>query len=188
MNRKQLDQLLASVSLIVGAVLLMASGGLFYANSFVHTQVNDQLASEKIVFPAADSKSLAALPAADKAEVSKYAGQTVLTGVQAKVFADNYIAVHVKTIGGGKTYSELSSQAQLAPNDTKLAGQVATVFKGETLRGLLLNAYAFDTMATVALYAAYGTLAAGILLLILAAVGFVHAGNIKSTKAKSSKR
>ena len=46
------------------------------------------------------------------------------------------------------------------PTDTKMAGQVATLFKGETLRGLLLNAYGWWTIGTYALYAAIGLAAA----------------------------
>ena len=44
-------------------------------------------------------------------------------------------------MAGGKTYSQLSAESIAQPNNTKLAGQVATVFKGETLRSMLLNAY-----------------------------------------------
>lgn len=186
MNRSTLDKLISTTGLVVAVVLLAASGGLFFAHSFIHTQVHDQLAAEKITFPAANSKSLNALPATDKALVSEYAGQQLLTGKQAKVFADNYIAVHLKEIGGGKTYAELSSASLANPSDTKLAAQVQTVFRGETLRGLLLNAYAFDTMAMVANIAAWVALAAAIVLLVLAKLGFSHAKRV-ATPAKKRK-
>ena len=55
-----------------------------------------------------------------------------------------------------------------------LAGEVATVFKGETLRGLLLNAYAFGTMGMLAGIAAIVAFAGGIVLLVLSALGFAH--------------
>jgi hypothetical protein len=42
---------------------------------------------------------------------------------------------------GGKTYSQLSAESMAQPNNAKLAGLVNTVFKGETLRSMLLNAY-----------------------------------------------
>lgn len=184
MNRSTLDKLVSSTGLIIAVVLLIASGGLFYAYNFVHTQVHDQLAQQKITFPEKNSESLNALPEADKKEVAKYAGQDLLTGAQAKVFADNYIAVHLKNIGQGKTYSETSSAALANPTDPKLAAQTQTLFRGETLRGLLLNAYAFDTMAIVAKYAAVLSLAGGVLLAILAALGFAHAG----AKSQSKKR
>jgi len=184
MKRKTLDKLISSTGLIIAVVLFIAAGGLLFAYTFIHTQVHDQLASEKIMFPADDSAALNALTGTDKDAVSKYAGQQVLTGAQAKVFADNYIAVHLKKIGGGKTYSELSSASLANPSDAKLAGQVQTVFRGETLRGLLLNAYAFDTMATVAYIAAIGALAASAVLFILVILGFNHARYAKKTSKK----
>lgn len=184
MNRRVLDKLISSTGLLVALVLLGASGGLAYAYSFVHTQVHDQLASEKITFPAADSESLAALPSADRTEVNKYAGQQLLNGAQAEVFANHYIAVHLEKIGGGKTYSELSAASLADPSNTKLAGQVQTVFRGETLRGLLLNAYAFDTMAVVAKVAALVSLIAGVVLLALSGLGFMHAISVSDTKKK----
>lgn len=186
MNRSTLDKIISSTGLVLGVVLLLAFAGLSYAHNFVHAQVHDQLAAEKISFPEAGSAALAALPASDRTAVAKYAGQQLLTGKQAEVFADHYIAAHLKHIGGGKTYAELSAASLADPTNTALAGQVQTVFRGETLRGLLLNAYAFDTMALVAQVAAYVALCAGGLLLILAGLGFVHAGRVTAVKTKRS--
>ena len=73
--------------------------------------------------------------------VSQYAGQQLLTGQQAESYADNFIAVHVAEMGGGKTYSQLSAESLAQPNNVKLAATVSTVFKGEALRSMLLNAY-----------------------------------------------
>jgi len=185
MNRSTVDRLISTTGVVIAVVLLAASGVLFYAHNFIHTQVHNQLATEKIMFPATGSGSLNALPSADKAAMSKYAGQQLTTGAQAETFADHYIAVHLNEIGSGKTYSELSTASRANPTDKKLAGEVSTVFQGETLRGLLLNAYAFDTMAVVAGYAAFGALAAGTLLLVLAALGFRHAGVVKKAKRRS---
>jgi hypothetical protein len=75
----------------------------------------------------------------------QYGGQQLTTGAQAEVYADHFIANHLKAIGGGKTYAQLSAEAIAQPKNAALAAQVATVFKGETLRGLLLNAYAWCT-------------------------------------------
>jgi hypothetical protein len=44
-------------------------------------------------------------------------------------------------MGAGKTYSQLSAEAIAQPKNTTLADTVSTVFKGETLRSMLLNAY-----------------------------------------------
>lgn len=175
MKRSALDKLISTTGLLLALVLMAASGALFWTYGFIHGQVHDQMAAEKIYFPDAGSAGLTALPEPDRDKVARYAGQQLLTGAQAEVFADNYIAVHLKKIGGGKTYSELSAAAQTDPTNQKLAGQVQTMFRGETLRGMLLNAYAFDTMAVVARYAAWGALGAGLLLTLLALLGFRHA-------------
>lgn len=188
MNRSTLDKLVSSVGLVIAVVLLIAAGGLFYTYTFIHSQVRDQLAQQKITFPAPNSDPLNALPDSDKQMVAKYAGQQLLTGAQAKVFADNYIAVHLEKVSGGKTYAEASTLSLANPSDTKLAAQVQTLFRGETLRGLLLNAYAFDTMAIVAQYAALFSLLASILLLILVALGFRHAESAKPIRKTQVKK
>ncbi|HSX35824.1 MAG TPA: hypothetical protein VLH84_02710 [Patescibacteria group bacterium] len=182
MNRSTLDKLISSTGLIIGVVLLAASLVLCYAHRFVHTQVRNQLAAQKIEFPAPNSASITSLPLADSLAMSKYAGQQLTTGAQAEVFADHFIAVHLDKVGGGKTYAELSAASIANPTDTKLVGQVQTVFRGETLRGLLLNAYAFDTMAMVANMAALGAAAAGALLVVLAGLGFYHSSRVKNKK------
>jgi hypothetical protein len=82
--------------------------------------------------------------------------------------------VHLKEMSGGRSYAELSTASRAAPNDTELAGLVQTVFKGETLRGLLLNAYAFDTMGQIALYGAIVSFVAAGLMLVLSLLGFAH--------------
>jgi hypothetical protein len=174
MNRSTIDKVLATIGLLMTAVLIITSVALFFTQNFIHAQVSQQLEPQKIVFPAADSDAINALSPIDKAAVSKYAGQQVLTGAQAGVFANNYIAAHIKTISGNMAYSELSAKARSDPTNTVLAAKVDTVFKGETLRGMLLNAYAFDTMATIALYAAYGTAVAGLIMLVLSLLGYSH--------------
>lgn len=184
MNRSTLDKLISSTGLVLAVLLLAAAGGMYYAYTFVHGQVTSQLSDQKIMFPAAGSASITSLPAEDQPAIAKYAGQQLTTGAQAEAYADHYIAVHIAKIAGGKTYAELSSAAQAAPTDTKLAGQVQTVFRGETLRGMLLNAYAFDTMAIVALYASYVAVAGAILLFILSGLGFYHSTYVKSSKKR----
>jgi hypothetical protein len=173
MRRKSFDTLVSAAGLVMAAVLLTASGLLFWAHSFINDQVRTQLVAEKIFFPKAGSDALS--DPAVKPYLSKYAGQQLTTGDQAKAYADHFIAVHLKEMTGGQTYSELSAKSQANPSDTKLAGQVQTVFRGETLRGLLLNAYAFATMGSVAFIAAWVALGTGAALLVLVALGFGHA-------------
>ena len=179
MKRSTIDTLISTTGILLSLLLVIGAVGLFIASGFIHSQVVKQLQPENISFPAKSSIAYTSLPASDQAAMSAYAGQDVLTGAQAEVFADNYIAVHLTKIGGGKTYSELTAESLTDPTNTKLSQTVNTVFKGETLRGLLLNAYAFDTMATVALVAGYGALGAGILLIILSLLGFYHASYVQ---------
>ena len=185
MNRSLLDRLVSAVGAVLGVVLLAGAGLLFYAHGYVHGQVSDQLTQQQIVFPAAGSKGLTSLPPADQAAIAPYAGQTMETGAQAEAFADHYIKVHLAEVAGGQTYSQVSAKALANPSDQQLAGQVQTLFRGETLRGLLLNAYAFDTMASVALVAAWICLVAGVVLLVLAVLGVLHARRALATALPS---
>jgi hypothetical protein len=97
-----------------------------------------------------------------------------VTGQQAEVYANDFIAVHLQEIGGGKTYSQLSAAAQADPTNTVLAGQVATVFKGTTLRGLLLEAYAFSTFGQIALVASIISFVLAGIMLVLTMLGLLH--------------
>ena len=175
MTRSIIDRLVSVTGAIMGVALLAAAALLFYAHGYIHDQVADQLTQQQIAFPAAGSEAITSLPAADRAEIAQYAGQKMTTGAQAKAFADHFIKVHLSEVAGGQTYAQVSAQAQANPTDEKLAGQVQTLFRGETLRGLLLNAYAFDTMAGIAWVAAWISAAAGVLLLLLAGLGLSHA-------------
>lgn len=173
MRRRAFDLLVSTGGLLLAAILIVAGALLLWANSFIDSNVHNQLAQQKIFFPAAGTPALTSNPEI-KQYVTPYAGQQVLTGQQAEVFADHYIAVHLREIGGGKTYSQLSSQAQAQPNNAALKATVQTLFQGETLRGLLLNAYAFGKMATIAFWAAIASFIAAGLLLLLAILGFLH--------------
>jgi hypothetical protein len=169
--RRMIDSVLTAGGLLMVVVLIVAGGLLVWAHNFVANEIHDQLAAEQIFFPAANSPAVAG---PEFAAMRQYGGQQLTTGAQAEVYADHFIAVHLQESGGGKTYAELSTAAQADPTNTKLAGQVATAFKGETLRGLLLNAYAFGTMATIALIAAIAAFVAAGVMLVLSALGIVH--------------
>jgi hypothetical protein len=171
MRRRTFDGLMATAGLVLAAVLLVAGGLLTWAHTFVHDQVREQLVAQKIFFPPAGE---AIADPAIKPYLTQYAGQQLTTGPQAKAYADHFIAVHLKEMSGGRSYAELSTASRAAPNDTELAGLVQTVFKGETLRGLLLNAYAFDTMGQIALYGAIVSFIAAGLMLVLSLLGFAH--------------
>jgi len=128
------------------AVLLAVAGGLLlWGSTYVHNTVQSQLAAQQIYFPPkaafAHAKAGTEITPNMIPSVSQYAGQQLLTGQQAEAYADHFIAQHITDMAGGKTYSQLSAEAMAQPSNTQLANLVATVFKGETLRSMLLNAY-----------------------------------------------
>jgi hypothetical protein len=189
MRRKTFDAILTAGGLVLAVVLLVAGGLLTWANNFVTDQVHSQLAAEQIFFPPVGP---ALEDPAIKPYLTKYAGQQLVTGDQAKAYADHFIAVHVKAASGGRTYAQLGGdqnavKAQIADAkkagqpttalDEKLAGLTSTretVFKGETLRGLLLNAYAFGTMGKIAGIAALASFVGAGIMILLTLLGMWH--------------
>jgi hypothetical protein len=180
MRRRTFDALAGVGGLILAAVLLVAGGLLLWGHNFVDNQVTTQLTAQKIVFPATSNPEFKALPPADAAAMGQYAGQAMTTGAQAKVYADNFIAFHLSKMGG--TYSQLSAASLAQPNNAKLAALVNVVFKGTTLRGLLLNAYAFWQVGVIAMWGAIVSFIGGGLLLILSILGFVHSRRVSPTE------
>jgi hypothetical protein len=178
MNRTTLDRLVASGGLVIAALLVASGALLTWAHSYVHDQVRSQLVAQKVYFPPKGSDALK--PAQIGPYLNKYAGQQLTTGAQAKAYADHFIAVHLNEIGGGQTYAQLSTKAQANPTDQKLAAEVDTMFRGETLRGLLLNGYAFDTVGNIAGIAALVSFIGAGLMGALGALGFVHARRINT--------
>jgi hypothetical protein len=174
MRRRTFDAVATIAGLALAVVLAVGGGLLLWGHSVISTDVHNQLAAQKIVFPTASSPEIKALPASDATAMKAYAGQTMTTGAQAETYADHFIAVHLVEIGGGKTYSQLSAEAMLHPTNVALANQVATVFKGTTLRGMLLNAYGWWQMGQILLISAIVAFAAAALFLILSLFGFWH--------------
>jgi hypothetical protein len=154
----------------VAAVLLAAGGLLLWGSAYVHNTVQGQLSAQQIYFPPkaafAHPKAGTEITPSMIPSVSQYAGQQLVTGQQAQAYADGFIAVHITTMTGGKTYSQLSSAALANPKDTKLAAQVATVFKGETLRSMLLNAFGWWKVSQITYIASIVSFALGGLVLL----------------------
>jgi hypothetical protein len=178
--RSAFDKLISWAGLALAIVLLAAAGLLAWANTFIGDQVHSQLSMQGITMPAGDA--LTGLPKADANILRQYSGSKLDTGPEAKAFADHYILVHMNEASQGRTYEEVSGQfismtdAQKASPDGQALGQLRqTLFMGDTLRGLLLYGYAFATMGTIAGIAAVGSLAGGIALLLLVALGLWHA-------------
>jgi hypothetical protein len=201
MKRRTLDILFSIGGLAIAALLLVAGIVLSANASFANTYVHDQLAQQNITFKTADT-----LTDEEKQQAClvTYAGQKMTTGKQAECYANNFIGVHLKGIANGQTYADLGTpqtalRNQLAAaqkavpvdqatvdNLTKqladVTAQRETVFKGETLRGLLLTSYGFSEFGTKAAQAAtVAYLGAGVMLL-LALAGLVHAYTTPKTR------
>jgi hypothetical protein len=149
----------AAIGMIVAGILALIGG------AYDQKVVRDQLVPQKIFFTA----DAASLPA----NLKQYAGEQVTTAKEAKVFADDYIGLHLKGIAKGQTYSEVSGAFMKDPTNAKLAQQRQTLFMGETLRGMLLNAWGWGTIGTIATIAGFTLIGLGGLLLsvpLLAAV------------------
>jgi hypothetical protein len=157
-----------TVFLVVAGVLLFA--GYKFADNNVHTQ----LAAQKIYFPPHGSEAITSLPPIDRPFVAQNAGQQLVNGAQAEAYADHFIAVHLREVAGGKTYAKVSSAALTEPNNQELQSQKAVLFQGETLRGLLLNAFAFWKLGQIAMLAMWVAFVLAGVMAILTILGFWH--------------
>jgi len=181
MKRSALDRLVSWVGLVLAAVLLVAGVLLTVASSFINSQVATQLAAQKITMPVAAAYQN--LAPEHQAALAPYAGQEMTTGAQAEAFADHYIQAHIDAMSGGKTYEEVSGEFIKLSKDAnadqaklkELGDLRQTMFMGATLRGMLLNAYAFGTMALIAGIAAIAAYVAAAVFLLLSVLGFRHA-------------
>jgi hypothetical protein len=184
--RSSFDKLISWTGIVVAVVLLFAGGLLVWASSFATSNVHDQLKAQQITMPAA-----AALTTPDmKANLSQYAGQDLTTGAQAKAYADYYIQEHMNASSGGKTYSQVSGEflaankADPTAQATKDLGDLRqSLFMGTTLRGMLLNAYAFATLGTIAMWAAIASFIGAAVMLTLGVVGLRHAHKVEGIDA-----
>jgi len=174
MRRRTFDALMVFAGLALAAVLLVAGVLLTWGHNFVDNEVHTQLAAQKIYFPAVSNPEFKALPKADAAAMRPFAGQLMVNGAQAQAYANHFIAFHLIGIGGGQTYSQLSGKALTQPNNAKLAAQVQLMFRGTTLRSMLLEAYGFWQMGQIAWIAAIVSYIAAGVLFLLSAVGLAH--------------
>lgn len=147
-----------TLQVVIVLVLGFLTGFLFWGTSFANGMVRDQLASQHIAFPSARVLSAPEYPA----EIHLYAGQQVVNGDQARVYANDFIAVHLKAMKPYNTYAAASAAAVADPKNAQLQGLVNTLFKGTMLRATLLNAYGWWQVGEYALYAAIGLLVATI--------------------------
>jgi hypothetical protein len=182
MKRRTFDKLVSFVGLGLAVLLFIFAGLLNFGAAFANDNVQTQLKNQNIAFP-----DEAGLPANTKDQLLKWAGQQVVTGEMARDYSDLYILEHMNAsatavMGKPATYSEVSGvyMGLVRGGSTdeakiKQYGDLRqTLFMGNTLRGMLLQAYAFGTLGVIAGYAALASLMGGIALLVLAIAGLAH--------------
>ena len=183
MNRKSFDKIASVLGLLLAGFLMIIGGILQWGGNFAADQVAMQLKAQAITIPAVTENPK------EGADVTKFfkenGGQVLETGKQAQMYADHYIGFHMSAM---PTYAVASGASRAAtaasatdPTNVDLqmkakqaAGLVETVFRGVTLRGTLLTAYAFGMLGEIAVIASYVTFAGGLLFLLLALLGFAH--------------
>ena len=179
MSRKVFDIIASSAGVVVVVVLVIAGGLLTWGHSFVNSNVHSQLAQQQVYFPPKAAfdhpKAGTEITPSMIPSVSKYAGQQLLTGQQAKTYADSFIAVHLSEMPYGGVYSKASAAALADPTNVKTQAVVQTIFRGTTLRGLLLEAYAFSEIGTIMLWGAIASFLAAACMSVLVGLGFWHA-------------
>jgi hypothetical protein len=188
MRRNKFDKILGIAGVCLAVVLVAMGGLLLWGSTYIHNQVTTQLAAQKVYFPPAAAfahpKAGTEITPSMIPSVSQYAGQQLLTGQQAEAYANNFIAVHLREIGAGQTYAQLSAESMAHPTNTALAGQVQTVFRGDTLRSMLLNAFSWWKVSQIAYIASLITFGLGTLALATGLYGFVRSGFAREAEVK----
>ena len=189
LKRRTIDTVLISIGVVAAVVFAVAGALLSWGHNFASDYVGDELASQNITFPSAE-----ALTEEGRTDLVKFADQKLDTGKEAEGYA-SFINGHLQGVADGATYADLGAVESAAKADVKAAveagasqakvdelqakadgitGQRNTLFKGETLRGLLLSAYAWSTVGMIAGIAAIGAFIAAGLMAILSVLGMVH--------------
>ena len=189
LKRRTIDAVLIGVGAVLTVALVVAGALLLWGANFSAGYVDDELSSQNITFPSAE-----ALEEEGRDDLVEFGGENLNTGDEAEAYA-SYIDGHLEGIADGMTYAELggpereaqaavetalesgASEAEVAELEGEAAavsGQRNSLFKGETLRGLLLSAYAWSTVGMIAGYAAIASFIAAAMMLVLVLLGLVH--------------
>ena len=189
MQRKFFDIIVSGIGAVVVVALLVAGGLLTWGASFANSNVHNQLEQQQVYFPPkvafADPKAGTEITPSMIPTVSQYAGQQVLTGQQAEVYANDFISQHLAEMPYHGVYANVSAAARAAtpgsPQAAKLTALESTVFQGTTLRGLLLEAYGFSVMGTIAFWGAVASFGLAAVMLVLVVLGLLHARRTPET-------
>jgi hypothetical protein len=183
MRRKVFDLLASATGMLIVVVLVAAGGLLTWAWTYTNSTVHNQLAVQQIYFPPkaafAHPKAGTEITPSMIPSVSQYAGQQLLTGQQAEVYANDFIAVHLSEMPYHGVYAKISAAARAAKPGSAQAKQLTaleqTSFQGTTLRGLLLEAYGFATFGVIAFWASIASFALAFIMAVMVGLGFWHA-------------
>jgi hypothetical protein len=196
LKRRTIDSVLIGFGLVAVVVFAVAGGLLTWGHNFSADYVGDELSSQNITFPSAE-----ALTEEGRTDLLEFADQRLDTGKEAEAYA-SYIDGHLTESGGGLSYAELGTPERAAKAAVTAAvdagqpqaeidalqatadgftNQRNTMFKGETLRGLLLSAYAWSTVGMIAGIAAIGAFIAAAVMALLVALGMVHHHKVPKT-------
>jgi len=188
-KRRTIDSVLIGFGVVATAAFAVAGALLTWGHNFADDYVTRELSSQHITFPSADD-----LTKEGRTDLVKFADHKLDTGKEAEGYA-SFINGHLQGVADGATYADLGAVESAAKADVKAAvaagepqakidelqatadgitGQRNTLFKGETLRGLLLSAYAWSTVGMIAGIAAIGAFIAAGLMAILSVLGVVH--------------
>ena len=197
LKRRTIDSVLIGVGAVVTAAFLVAGALLTWGANFSADYVDDELTSQNISFPPA-----AVLEEQGRTDLVRYADEAVNTGPEAEAYA-SFINGHLQGIADGATYADLGTperEAKAAVDAAKadgaseatiaklqgeadvISGQRDTLFKGETLRGLLLTAFAWATVGQITGYAAIAAFVAGGVMLVLVLLGMRHRHEVAQTR------
>ena len=187
LHRRTIDKLLIGTGAVAALVFAAAGGLLMWGSNFAEDYVHDELASQNVMFP-----DEASLVEEGRDDLVKYADEQVTTGAEAEAYA-GFIAGHMEGIADGKTYSEIDDRgaaqavidaqesgaspeeiAELQATANELRGQRDSLFRGETLRGLLLTSFAWATIGMIAGIAAWVAFAGAALMAVLVIAGLFH--------------
>jgi hypothetical protein len=191
--RRRIDRLLIGIGVIAAIVFAVAGGLLAWGASFADDYVHDELSSQRVFFP-----DEASLREEGRDDLVRYADAQVTTGSEAEAYA-SFIGGHMEGIADGKTYAEIddrgaaqavvdareagASEAEIADLQAtadELRAQRDSLFRGETLRGLLLSSYAWSTIGRIAAIAAWVAFAGAAVMAALVAAGLVHLRRMKA--------
>lgn len=183
MKRRTFDGMVTLLGFGLSIFLFVAAGLLNWGYSFTNNTVASQLSAQEITMPAETGN---AKEAADVTAFFKANGNGLMdTGKEAQMYADHYLGFH---LSNSPTYAKASTDNRVAagalsadPQNVELqaaaakaSGTVDTVFKGTTLRGTLLTAYAFWQMGQIAQIGAGVMLVGALLLLLFSIAGWIH--------------